>query len=89
VSVAADSMMEPKLGMMVGDISFSESKGNEEKKETKKNYKAFANGINEARNKSKCEAKGICFYCKENGHWVRNFPKYLTIKQLGNSFLFC
>jgi hypothetical protein len=32
VSVAAGSMMEPKSGMMVGETSFSKSKGKEEKK---------------------------------------------------------
>jgi hypothetical protein len=87
VSVAADSMMEPKFGMMVGETSFSESKGKEEKKETKENGKVVGIGVNKARNKSKGKAKGICFYCKEDGHWMRNCPKYLALKHSGKRFL--
>jgi hypothetical protein len=64
VSVAADSMMEPKSGMMVGETFFSEPKCREEKKETKENDKVVVIGVNKARSKSKAKAKGICFYCK-------------------------
>lgn len=87
VSVAADSMMEPKSGMMVGETSFSKPKGKEEKKETKENGKAVVIGVNKGRSKSKGNAKWICFYCKDDGHWMRKCPKYLTLKHSGKSFL--
>jgi hypothetical protein len=67
VSVAEDSMMEPKFGMMVGETSFSESKGKKEKKETMENGKVVVIRVNKARSKYKGKAKGICFYCKEDG----------------------
>jgi hypothetical protein len=44
VSVAVDSMMEPKFSMIVGETSFSETKGKEEKKETKENDKVIVIG---------------------------------------------
>jgi hypothetical protein len=65
VSVTADSMIEPKFGMMAGETSFLEPK--REKKETKGNNKAIVIGINKVKSKSKGKAKGICFYCKEDG----------------------
>jgi hypothetical protein len=64
VSVVADSIMEPKSGMIVGETFFSEPKGKEEKKETKKNGKVVVVGVYKARSKSNDKAKGICFYCK-------------------------
>jgi hypothetical protein len=82
VSIAADSMMKPKSGMMVSETSFSEPKGKEEKKETKENGKAIVIGVNKARSKS----KGICFYC-EDGQWMKNCPKYIALKHSGKRFL--
>jgi fatty acid/phospholipid biosynthesis enzyme len=71
VNVAANSMMEPKSGMMVDETSFSESKG-KKKKETKENGKVVVIGVNKARIKSEGKAKKICFYCKEDGQWMKN-----------------
>jgi hypothetical protein len=84
VSVVADSMMEPKSGMMVGEICFLELKG---EKETKENGKAVVIGVNKAKSKSKGKAKGICFYCKENGQLMRNYPKHLALKHSAKKFL--
>lgn len=84
VSVAANSKMEPKSGMIVGKTSFSKPKI--KKKETKKNGKAVVTGVNKGRSKSKGKAKGICFYCK-GGQWMRNYSKHLAHKHLGKSFL--
>jgi hypothetical protein len=58
VSVAADSMMELKFGMMVGETSFSEPKGKEEKKKTKGNGRVVL-GFSKAKRKSKGKAKRI------------------------------
>jgi hypothetical protein len=85
VSVAADSMMELKSGMMVGETSSSKPKG--EKNETKENGKVVVIAVNKARSKSNDQAKWICFYCKEGGKWMRNYPKYPSLKHSGKSFL--
>jgi hypothetical protein len=52
VSVATDSMMKPKSGMIVGEAFFSKPKGKEEK-ETKENDKVVVIGVNKARSKFK------------------------------------
>jgi len=59
VSVAADSMMELKFGMMVGETSFSKPKGKEEKKKTKGNGRVVVLGFSKAKRKSKGKAKRI------------------------------
>ena len=33
--------------------------------------------------KAKPEPETGCFYCKRNGHWKRNYPKYLADKKDG------
>jgi hypothetical protein len=68
MSDAMESMVEPQLGMLVGSTSYSEPKGEEDKKETKEDGKVFAICVNKVEIKSKGKAKWICFYCKENGH---------------------
>lgn len=60
VNDATDSMIEPHLGMLDGNTSYSKPKGGEDKEETKENGnafaktkengKAFAIGVNKARN---------------------------------------
>lgn len=86
VSSGASSIVEPKPGMLVGETSFSEPKGEEEKKKTKKDGKAIFIGVNKAGNKPNVKSKLRCFYCKENGHC--NCLKYLTFKCLCKSFIF-
>jgi len=68
VSVAADNMIEPKSGMVVGETFFSEPKGKEEKKETKENDKVVVIGVNKGRSK----AKGYAFIARkmDNGREI-------------------
>ena len=33
--------------------------------------------------KARPKPKTECFYCKGNGHWKRNYPKYLVDKKDG------
>jgi hypothetical protein len=42
----------------------------------------FAKGINKAHKKSKGKPKGVCYYCNKDGHWLRNFSKYLAFKRV-------
>ena len=34
--------------------------------------------------KAKAKHETECFYCRGNGHWKRNYPKYLADKKDGN-----
>jgi len=70
VSVAADNMIEPKSGMVVGETFFSEPKGKEEKKE--ENGKIVVIGVNKGRSKSKGKAKGYAFIARkmDNGREI-------------------
>jgi hypothetical protein len=88
IRVVADSMKEPESGMDIGETFFSKPKGEEEKEETKNNGKTIVIGVKKAQRKSNGKPKGICFNCNENGHWMRNCPKYLAIKRSGKVFFF-
>ena len=48
----------------------------------KKNGKAVATPVKKPKAGPKPETK--CFYCKGNGHWKQNCPKYLVDKKVGN-----
>ena len=47
----------------------------------KKNDKQIATPVKKPKARPKPETE--CFYCKGNGHWKRNYPKYLADKKDG------
>ena len=47
----------------------------------KKNGKQVATPVNKPKARPKPGTE--CFYCKGNGHWKRNYPKYLVDKKDG------
>ena len=47
----------------------------------KKNGKQVATPMKKTKARPKPETE--CFYCKGNGHWKRNYPKYLADKKDG------
>src|SRR6266511_4131894 len=47
----------------------------------KKNGKQVATPVKKPKAEPKPETE--CFYCKGNGHWKRNYPKYLADKKDG------
>src|SRR3990170_3461281 len=47
----------------------------------KKNGKQVATHVKKP--KARTKPKTECFYCKGNGHWKRNYPKYLADKKDG------
>ena len=58
----------------------------------KKNFKKDGKGVaapgkqaagKKPKNGPKPETE--CFYCKESGHWKRNYPKYLADKKAGKT----
>ena len=57
------------------------SKRARERKGTSRKWQASCTPIKKPKARPKCETK--CFYCKGNGHWKRNYPKYLADKKDG------
>ena len=57
---------------------FKKGKG---KKNFKKDGKGVATPVKKPKAGPKPETE--CFYCKGNGHWKRNYPKYLADKKDG------
>jgi hypothetical protein len=57
-------------------------KGRAKKGNFKKNVKTVAAPVKKPKAGPKPETE--CFYCKGNGHWKRNCPKYLAYKKAGN-----
>ena len=53
----------------------------EKKGNFKKNDKQVVTPVEKLKAGPKPETK--CFYCKGNGHWKRNYPKYLADKRDG------
>ena len=48
---------------------------------SRKNGKQVATGMKKPKARPKPETE--CFYCKANGHWKQNYPKYLADKKDG------
>ena len=51
------------------------------------NGKPVAASVKKTKVEPKPETK--CFYCKGNGHWQRNYPKYLADKKADNTKGMC
>ena len=69
--------------------SFKKGKG---KKNFKKDYKEVAapgKSVAGKKPKNGPQPETRCFYCKGNGHWKQNCPKYLPDKKVGNAKGIC
>ena len=67
---------------MVNKTTSFKKKGKGKKKGNfKKNSKQVAS--QEKKPKSGPKPETECFYCKQTGHWKRNYPKYLADKKDG------
>jgi hypothetical protein len=67
--------------LMVNKTTSFKKKGKEKKGNFKKNGKQVAAPMKKPKAGPKPETE--CFYCKGNGHWKRNCPKYLADKKDG------
>ena len=67
--------------LMVNKTTSFKKKGKGKKRNFKKNGKQVATPVKKPKARPKPETK--CFYCKGNGHWKRNYPKYLAGKKNG------
>ena len=47
------------------------------------NMKKKKKGKTPKNSEGKKVAKGKCYHCNEDGHWLRNYPKYLAEKKAG------
>ena len=68
--------------LIVNKTTGFKKKGKGKKGDFKKNGKPVAAPVKKPKDGPKHEAE--CFYCKGNGHWKRNCPKYLADKKDGN-----
>src|SRR4051812_21346527 len=66
---------------MVNKTTSFKKKGKGNKANFKKNGKQVATPVKKPKARPKPETE--CFYCKGNGHWKRNYPKYLVDKKDG------
>ena len=67
--------------LMVNKITSFNKKGKRKKRNFKKNGKQVSTPVKKPKAEPKPETE--CFYCKGNGHWKRNYPKYLADKKDG------
>ena len=67
--------------LMVSKTTSFKKRTKEKKGNFKKNDKQVATPVKKPKARPKPETE--CFYCKGNGHWKRNYPKYLVDKKDG------
>src|SRR4051812_39472657 len=67
--------------LMVNKTTSFKKKGKRKKGNLKKDGKQVATPVKKPKAGPKPEIE--CFYCKGNGHWKRNCPKYLADKKDG------
>ena len=79
-STKVEIKKEHQVLMIDKTTSFKE-KGKGKKGNFKKNGKQVATPVKKPKIGPKPETE--CFYCKGNGHWKRNCPKYLADKKDG------
>ena len=66
---------------MVDKTTSFKKKGKGKKGNFKKNGKQVSTPMKKPKARPKPETE--CFYCEGNGHWKRNYPKYLADKKDG------
>ena len=79
-SAKVEIKKEHQLSMVNRTTSFKK-KGKGKKGNFKKNGKQVATPVKKPKARPNPETE--CFYCKGNGHWKRNYPKYLADKMDG------
>ena len=67
--------------LMVDKTTSFKKKGEGQKGNFKKKNKQVTAPMKKP--KARPKPKTECFYCKGNGHWKRNYPKYLADKKDG------
>src|SRR5215216_3737912 len=77
-SMKVEIKKEHQLLMVNNTTNFKE-KGKVKKGNFKKNGKQVATPVKKPKARPKPEIE--CFYCEGNGHWKRNYPKYLADKK--------
>ena len=67
--------------LMINKTTSFKKRAKGKKGNFKKNGKQVATPMKKPKARPKPETE--CFYCKGNGHWKRNYPKYLVDKKDG------
>ena len=80
-SAKVEIKKEHQVLMVNKTTSFKKKGKGKERGTSKKNSKQVVAPMKKLKAKPKPETE--CFYCKGNGHWKRNYPKYLVDKKDG------
>ena len=76
---------EHQVLMVNKTTSFKKGKGKNNFKKDGKGVAAPGKSVAGKKPKNGPKPETRCFYCKGNGHWKRNCPKYLADKKAGNA----
>src|SRR6266496_1377550 len=83
-SAEVEIKKEHQVLMVNKTTSFKKGKGKKNFKKDGKGVAAPGKSVTGKRPKHGPKPETECFYCKGNGHWKRNCPKYLAERKAGN-----
>ena len=83
-SAEVEIKKEHQVLMVNKTTSFKKGKGKKNFKKDGKGVAAPGKSVTGKKPKHGPKPETECFYCKGNGHWKRNCPKYLAEKKAGN-----
>ena len=88
-SAEVEIKKEHQVLMVNKTTSFKKGKGKKKFKKDDKGVAALGKPVAGKKPKHAAKPETGCFYCKGNGHWKRNCPKYLADKKAGNTKGIC
>ena len=84
-SAEGEIRKEHQVLMVNKTTKFKKGKGKKNFKKDGKGVAAPGKPVTGKKSKNGPKPETECFYCKGNGHWKRNCPKYLADKKAGNT----
>ena len=88
-SAEVEIKKEHQVLMVNKTTSFKKGKGKKNFKKDGKGVAAPGKPVAGKKPKHGPKPETECFYCKGNGHWKRNCPKYLADKKVSNTKGIC
>ena len=84
-SAEVEIKKEHQVLMVNKTTKFKKGKGKKNFKKDGKEVAAPGKPVSGKKSENGPKPETQCFYCKGNGHWKRNCPKYLADKKAGNT----
>ena len=84
-SAEVEIKKEHQVLMVNKTTKFKKGKGKKNFKKDGKGVAAPGKPVTGKKSKNGPKPETECFYCKGNGHWKRNCPKYIVDKKAGNT----